>query len=157
MEKRYFTLGAADSNKLVKVVQIVFGIVCIGLALFWLIFNLRSLKSDPTLWITVLFLTGFGFYEIWAGLGQATRFIELGSGSIRLKKNIILPPVEISAQDIQKLELFPLSLVFYLKTGKRILLRFGTTFQETNEEIVDALLLFSETNNLDLEIKEDKL
>ena len=157
MEKRYFTLGAADSNKLVKVVQIVFGIVCIGLALFWLIFNLRSLKSDPTLWITVLFLTGFGFYEIWAGLGRATRFIELGSGSIRLKKNIILPPVEISAQDIQKLELFPLSLVFYLKTGKRILLRFGTTFQETNEEIVDALLLFSETNNLDLEIKEDKL
>jgi hypothetical protein len=157
MEKRYFTLGAVDSNKLVKLIQIVFGIVCIGLALFWLIFSVRSLKSDPTLWITVLFLTGFGLYEIWAGLGRATRFIEIGSGKIRLKKNVLMPPIEILAQDIKKLELFPLSLVFYLKSGKQILMRFGTTYHETNEEIVDALLLFTETYNLDLEIKEDKL
>jgi hypothetical protein len=157
MEKRYFTLGAVESNKLVRLIQIVFGIVCIGLALFWLVFNIRSLKSEPTLWITVLFLAGFGLYEIWAGVGRATRFIELGAGKIRLKKNIILPPSVIMAPDIQKMELFPLSLVFFLKSGKQILLRFGTTYQETNEEIVDALLLFSETYNVDLEVKEDKL
>jgi hypothetical protein len=157
MEKRYFTLGAVDNNKIVRLIQIIFGIVCIGIALFWMIFNVRSLKSDFTLWITVLFLTCFGLYEIWAGSGRATRFIELDQASIRLKKSIILPPVVIAATDIRKLELFPLSLVFHLTSGKTILLRFGSTYQETNEEIVDALLEFTEANNVDLEIIEDKL
>lgn len=157
MEKRYFTLGAVESNKLVKLFQIIFGIVCIGLAFFWLIFNVKALKSDFTLWITVLFLSGFGFYEVWAGIGRATRFIELGSGIIRLKKSILMPPVEIQAQEIMKLELYPLSIIFYLKSGKKILLRFGTTYQETNEEIVKSLELFSETYTVDLEVKEDKL
>jgi hypothetical protein len=157
MEKRYFTLGAVESNKLVKLFQIIFGIVCIGLALFWMIFNVRALKSDFTLWITVLFLSGFGFYQVWAGIGRATRFIELGSGNIRLKNSILMPPVDIKATEILKLELYPLSLIFLLKSGKKIRLRFGTTYHETNEEIVNALLLFSETYNVDLEIKEDKL
>jgi hypothetical protein len=157
MEKKYFLLSSAENSKLVKIIQIAFGIICIGVAVFWLIFNARSLKADKTLWITILFLTGFGVYQIWAGLGRATRFIEITSEKIRLKKSIFRPELNIASQDIQKIELFPLNLIFFLKSQKRILLRFGTSYQETNEQIKDEILAFADLNSINIEIKEEKL
>ncbi len=157
METKYFSLNSNENNNLVKAVQIMFGIVCIAVAIFWLIFNIRSLKVNGTLWITILFLTGFGFYQLWSGLGKAKRFIRIGSDTIWLRKNIILPAVELPAREIEKIELFPLNLFFYLKSKKRILLRFGTTYHDTNEKIVDEILIFAESNSINLEIKEEKL
>ena len=157
MEKKYFLLSTAENSKLVKIIQIVFGIICIAVAVFWLIFNVRSIKADKTLWITILFLTGFGVYQIWAGLGRATRFIEITSEKIRLKKSIFLPASDIAYQDIQKIELFPLNLIFFLKSQKKILLRFGTSYQETNEQIKDEILAFADLNTISIEIKEEKL
>ena len=157
MEKKYFLLSSAENSKLVKIIQVVFGIICIAVAVFWLIFNTMSLKTDKTLWITILFLTGFGVYQIWAGLGQATRFIEITSEKIRLKKSIFLPESDIASHDIQKIEIFPLNLIFFLKSQKRILLRFGTSYQETNEQIKDEILAFGDLNSINIEIKEEKL
>lgn len=157
MGKKYFSLGSFENNRLIKIIQIIFGIVCFTVAIFWLIFNIRSLKADGTLWITIIFLSGFGFYQVWAGLGQATRFIEISSDKIRLKKNIMLPAVEILPGEIQKIEVYPFNLIFYLKTKKRILLRFGTTYHETNEKIKDEILSFAELNSINTEIMEEKL
>ena len=135
MEKKYFSLGTSENNRLVKIIRIVFGVVCLAVAIFWLIFNIKSLKADGTLWITIIFLSAFGFYQIWSGLGRATTFIEIGTDNIRLKKNPILPNVEMSAGEIEKIEFFPLNVIFFLKSKKRILLRFGTTYYETNEKV----------------------
>jgi hypothetical protein len=157
MEKKYFLLSSAENSKLVKIIQIVFGIICIAVAVFWLIFNVRSLKADKTLWITIIFLTGFGVYQVWAGLGKATRFIEFSSDKIRLKKSIFLPAIDLPASDIQKIELFPLNIIFYLKSQKRILLRLGTSYQETTEQIKDEILAFADSGSVYTEIKEEKL
>lgn len=157
MGKKYFALSAVDSNRLVKIIQIVFGIFCFSVAVFWLIFNIRSLKADATLWITIVFLSGFGFYQVWAGLGMATRFIEISSDKIQLKKSILFPAAKIPAEEIQKIELYPFNLILFLKSKKRILLRFGATYQETNEKIKDEILSFAELNSIKVEIKEEKL
>jgi hypothetical protein len=157
MEKKYFLLSSAENSKLVKIIQIVFGIICIAVAVFWLIFNVRSLKADKTLWITIMFLTGFGVYQVWAGLGRATRFIEISSDKVRLKKSIFLPAIDIPAVDIQKIELFPLNLIFFLRSQKRILLRLGTSYQETTEQIKDEILTFADSSSISIEIKEEKL
>lgn len=157
METKYFSLISTENNRLVKVIQVLFGIVCFAVAIFWLIFNTGSLKADGTLWITILFLSGFGFYQVWSGLGKATRFIKIGTDKIWLKKNIMLPAVELPAGEIEKIELFPLNLFFFLKSKKRILLRFGTTYHETNEKIIDEILIFAESNSINIEIKEEKL
>lgn len=157
MGKKYFALGAVDSNRLVKIIQIVFGIVCFSVAVFWLIFNIRSLKADATLYITIVFLSGFGFYQIWAGLGMATRFIEISSDKIRLKKSILFPATMISEEEIQMIELYPFNLNIFLNSGKRIRLRFGASYQETNEKIKDEILSFAELNSIKVEIKEEKL
>lgn len=157
MEIKHFSFGTSENNRFVKIIRIVFGVVCIAVAIYWFSFNIKSLKADGTLWITIIFLTGFGFYQIWSGLGRATRFIEIAPDYIRLKKNPILPPVEMSSGEIEKIELFPLNLIFFLKSKKRILLRFGTTYHETNEMVKEEILNFAETNNIPLEIIEEKI
>jgi len=157
MEKKYFLLSSVENNRVIRIIQIVFGIVCLAVAIFWLIFNIRSLKTEGTLWITIIFLSVFGLYQVWSGLGKATRFIEISSDGIRLKRTIILPAVEMSIGDIQKIEIYPFNLIFILKAKKRLILRFSTTYQETNEKVKDELLVFGELNSIDVEFVEEKI
>jgi hypothetical protein len=157
MEIKYFSLGQTENNKLVNVFRVIFGIVCFAIAIFWIIFNFTTIESDGTVWITIIFLMGFGFYQIWSGLGKATRFIEIASGNIRLKKNAVLPPVKFNATEISSVNFYPLNVIFILISGKRIMLRFGTTFYDINEMIIDELLSFCETNNIPYEVIEEKL
>jgi hypothetical protein len=141
----------------VKIVQVAFGFVCIAVAVFWLIFNIRSMKTYGTLWITIIFLSGFGFYQIWAGIGRAIRFIEISSDTIRLKKTAVFPTVVISASEIQKIEVFPFNLIFILKTGGKNVLRFSSTYHETNEKIKEEIFRFTEINSISIENVEEKL
>jgi hypothetical protein len=157
MENKKLALASSENNKIIKIFQIAFGIVCIAIAAFWIIFNISSFKTDVTLWFPIIFLAGFGAYQVWAGLGRTAIFIEIGSDQIKLKRNPVLPPVEMSALDIEKIELFPLSLAFCLKSKKRLLLRFGTTYQDTNEKVTDEIVHFAELNNIQIEVIEDKI
>jgi hypothetical protein len=157
MGKKYFALSSVENNKVVKIIQVVFGLVCLIIAIFWLIFNIRAMKADGTLWITIIFLTGFGLYQVWAGLGKAIRFIEIDSDKIRLKKTILLPVVELSAEDIEKIDIFPLNLIIYLKAKKKIILRFSTTYYETSEKVKDEILRFAELNAINAEFVEEKI
>jgi Zn-dependent protease with chaperone function len=154
---KHFYLGAGENNRITKIFRIIFGVVCIVVAVFWLIFNINSVKSDGMLWITIVFLTGFGFYQIWSGFGLATRFIEIAPENIRLKKNSVLPPIVIAGADLERIEIFPLNVIFYLKTSKNILLRFGTTYHEDNEKILDEIIRFAESNNIPFEVIEEEL
>jgi hypothetical protein len=157
MEIRYFSLDSIEKKGFVKFVRIVFGIVCLGVAVFWLAFNLKQLKADKTLWITIFFLSGFGFYQIWAGAGKANRYIEIGPGFIRLKSNFFSPHIEMIVQEFEKIELYPLSVVFFLKGKKKKLLRFGTTYYESNRMIMDEIIDFADSNMIPYEIIQDEL
>lgn len=157
MDKKYFLLGTAEDSRIIKIIRIIFGIVCLIIAVFWIYFNITALKTDSTLWITIIFLGLFGFYQTWAGLGRAVRFIEIGSESIRLKKNAIQPPMEIKISDIEKIEIYPLNIIFHLKSKKRILLRFGTTFHDQNEIIIDEIIELAELKQISLEVIEEKI
>jgi hypothetical protein len=157
MESKYFFLGSVENNRLVKIIQIIFGFLCIAVAIYWLIFDIRSMNAGGTLWITIIFLSGFGFYQVWAGLGKATRFIEISSDKIRIKRTILLPPVELPVETIKKIEIFPFNLIFILKAEKRMFFRFSSTYTETNEKIKDEILGFAEMNSINVEIEEEKL
>ena len=157
MEKKYFALSSSDNNKIVKIIQVVFGFVCLAVAGFWLFFNIRAMRSDKTLWITIVFLSGFGFYQIWTGLGKAIRFIEISMEKISIKKTILLPPVILLPENIEKIEIYPLNLIFFLHSKKKMFLRFGTTYQDLNEQIKDEIILFAEKNSIQAEFVEEKL
>lgn len=157
MEMKHFYLGNGENSRLVKILSVIFGVVCITVAVVWLIFNLNSIKTNGMLWVTIVFLLAFGFYQIWSGLGRATRYIEISPENIRLKKNTFFAPIQMMASDIERVEIFPLNVIFYLKTPKKILLRFGTTYHEANEKILDEIIGFTESNKIPVEVIEEKL
>jgi hypothetical protein len=121
-----------------------------------MIFNIRSVKADRILWITVLFLSGFGLYQVWAGLGRASRFIQISSDKIILKKNSLLPLKGMASSEIKKIEVFPLNLIFYFQKGGKIILRFGTSYTDNIVPIKDGIEEFAAINNIDIKtITED--
>lgn len=157
METRFFSLEIRESNKLTKAFQIIFGILCIAIACFWLIYNFGAVRSDNTLWITVAFLFGFGAYMIYSGLGYAAKYIVFGNEGIKLKHNSLLPVKLMATSMIEKIEVFPLKVQFYLKSSKMILLRFGVSDTEKVEQIKDEIIKFASDNNINLVLKNEEI
>jgi hypothetical protein len=157
MDKKLFSLEIRDDNKLTKIFRIIFGLICFAIAIFWLVYNFRAVKGDRTLWITVAFLVSFGLFQIYAGFGLATKFIEISADKIRLKKNSMLQAVDLYADQIEKMELFPLKVQIYTKSGKKTLLRFGVSNPEKVEEIKDEIIKFASGNTFTFEIKNEEV
>ena len=157
MENKYFLLEIREDNRLVRVIRILFGLICCGIAIFWLYYKFTSAKSGETQWVTIAFLFFFGAFQIYSGFGLNVKFIEFSTGNIKLKKNSILPAVDLPCDQIEKIEMFPLKVVFFSKTGKKILLRFGISDPDKIEKIKAEIIRFSEDNNLNLEIKEEEI
>ena len=157
MEKRYFSLEIRDDNRLTKIFRIIFGLLCCAIAIFWMIFNFKSVKEDGTLWVTIAFLISFGVFQIYSGFGLATKFIELNTNNIRLRKNSIIPALGFPSDQIEKIELFPLKVIFFIRPGKKILLRFGISDPDKIELIKAEIIRFADSNSLNLEIKSEGL
>ena len=157
MERKYFLLEARDNSKLTKIFQLVLGILCIIVAVFWIFFNFKSLKADTTLWITIAFLLGFGLFEILAGFGKTIKYIEVCGNKINLKQNSVLPQIELKPSEIEKIEIFPLSIVFSCKKKNRHILRFGVSYSEIIEPAKNAVTEFAGLNNIAVEIRDEEM
>jgi hypothetical protein len=157
MESNYYSLELNKSNRITRIFQLVFGIICAVVAVIWAILNFNMLNSNGTLWITILLLLGFAYYQIISGLGKAEKFIEFSQSSIKLKNNSLFPVRALNAPDIRKIDAFPLNLVFFLTSGKKVILRFGTTYTDIIEPVRKSLLTFCSENNIPLEFKSEEL
>jgi hypothetical protein len=157
MENKYFLLEPKENPRAVKIFQISLGVVCIAIAIFWLIFNIKSLEADRTLWATIAFLVLFGIYEILAGLGKTARYIKTGLAGIIIKQHSVLPGVEMITNEIEKIELYPLSIKFHLKNRKKFLFRFGISYPEIISPVKDEIVEFAWSNRIPLEVINEEL
>lgn len=157
MEKKYFSLETNENSKTVKLIQIVFGIICIILAIVWVFYSPDSFKNNGTLWVTIAFLAGFGIYQVLAGLGKTDCYIETGADSVVLKQNAFLPKIELKPENLTGLEIYPLSVQFLLKNNKKIIFRFGLTKSDIINPVKDELAEFATVNNLTLEEKKEEI
>lgn len=157
MDKKYFLLETKENPKTIKLIQIVFGIICIILAFVWVFYNIKSLKSDGTLWVTIVFLIGFGGYQVFAGMGKTDRYIETGPGGIVLKQNSFLPKIELKPADLTGIEIFPLSIQFLLQENKKIIFRFGLSNTEIINPVKDEIAEFGELNGIAVVEKREEI
>ncbi len=157
MERQYFQLDPKDNPRFIRVVRTIFGILCIIIGLYWAIFHTDSLKTDPTLWITVVFLAGFGAYQIAAGFGKTSKFIDIEADRIILKHSSFLPEAEIKSTVIEKTAIYPLSICFLLKNKKKKILRFGLNNTGIINPVKDAVIQFAELNGIAFEEKKEEI
>jgi hypothetical protein len=157
MEKKTYLLETKDNPRIVRILQIIFGIVCIILALFWIIFNFSTIKGNGSAWITILFITSFGIYQILSGLGKTLKYVQTEDQRIIIKQHAVLPAIELKASDIEKIDLYPMSTWFILKTGRKIILRFGISYPEIIKPVEDSIIEFGEANGIKVEVKKEEI
>ena len=157
MESSYYSLEVNKSNRFTRIFQLIFGIVCAVLAVIWLIMNIKTLTTNGSLVLTIAFLLGFAYYLVNSGLGKGEKYIEIGRNKLKLKKNSVLPAFVINAGDILKVEMFPLNIVFILKSGKKVLMRFGTYFTDVIDPVKTAIESFCESNGVPLEVLNENI
>ena len=157
MENKIFPLGSYDTNRLVNLIRIIFGAVCVAVAVFWVIFSFKSSENPLSIWITIIFMTIFGIYQILAGLGKAQKYVSIAEDRIILRKYILVPSVIMEAAETEKIEFYTLKVRFLLKSGKAVILRFGTTYYESNEKVIDEISEYAAKNNIPVQIIEEEL
>ena len=155
MTKNRISLELRDNTRLIRFIQVVFGLVCLAISVFWLIYNIQSISGNGTLWITLAFLTGFGVFQIYSGLGYAEKYLEITERSLTVKHNSLLPAIELAPADIEAAEVFPLKVLLILTSGKRILIRLGVTDTEKIDLVKDEVTRFASEHNIPLEIRNE--
>jgi hypothetical protein len=156
MERNRFSLEAKESNRFVRIAQIIFGALCIITAAWWVVYILKS-GDGNNYWVATLFILFFGIFQIYSGLGYASRYVEFGNSEMIIKQNSIGLPYRLPVTEISNIVMLPLSVKFILKSGRTKILRFGITYSDLIDSIKDALVAFAADKNIPLEEKSEKL
>ena len=156
MENSYYSLEVNKPNKLTRLFQLIFGIVCALLAVTWIILNPDSFKWNTTL-LPVLFLSSFAWYMINSGLGKGEKYIEMERDSITVKKNSLFPARTFNAPEIEKIDIFPLSMILHLREGTKFILRFGTTYTDLIDPVKRGIEEFCSLNNIPAEFMNEEI
>ncbi len=144
MKEKYFNLDPDNKTQLVKILQVIFGILCIAATLYYLFSGIISGSSKIALLTALFFLLFFGIYQIMSGLDKTKKYFRLTHNSISFKQHSVLPVKDIQADMIDKLELYPLSIKFFLKNGKKIKFRFGISYPEIIDPVKQEVIGFAE-------------
>jgi hypothetical protein len=156
MDRKRYSLEAKESNRFVRIAQIVFGAVCIITSAWWIVFILKS-EGTNNYWVATLFMLFFGLFQIYSGLGHASRYVEISDEELIIKQNSIGLPDRMPAAEISNIEMLPLSVKFHLRSGRKRTLRFGITYSDFIDSIKDALVDFAGEKNIPLEEKSEKI
>lgn len=149
MDTILYSLEQNQSTKSGKAIRLIFGITCIVLAFCWLIINLQNDISGWYSILPLLFVALFGLYMILNGLGKTDKYIEISRDSITFKQNAIFPAKIINTIDIQRIEIHPLSIVFYQFGDRKTIFRFGTSFQEIIDPVKEAIDDFAANSSIE--------
>lgn len=149
-----YSLESRENSKLVKIMQIVFGIACIITAGWWAVFMLKSLESG-NYWMATIFMFFFGAFQIYSGLGYASKYVIVGSESLKIKKTAIGKEQVVTHGEIDKIEILPLSVKLILRSGGNITISFAVTLAGGIDIIKDALAGFGRDNKILTEEKRE--
>ena len=148
MENRKFSLEVIERNKITRVSESVFGLLCLAGA-SWYAISLQG-PSSPGLsgWLAVIFLALFGIWEILSGAGLVSRYIWIGSDQITLRHRAWKPAVTIAPSDLTEVKFKPLAVDFLITGGNVISVRLGTYYSERSAQIMEAVEEFCVENRI---------
>lgn len=151
--KRY-PLESRESSKPVRILQLIFGIVCIFIAGWWTVFILR-VPENANFWFAIIFMLLFGIFQIYSGLGYASKYLTVDSERLIIKKTVFGRTEVFAGTDIERILIFPLSVSVVLRNRRTISLRFPVTLGEGIDRVKDALAEYARDNKIMSEEKSD--
>ncbi|GEM_PF-850542 len=157
MKNTSISLDSYEVHRLIRWLQIAFGIVCIVTAAGSLFLVSGPVKSGSSFWISFVFLFCFGFYQINSGTGRGRKYLEIKDNMLIIKKTSFLPPKIIADTEIDMISVMPLSIIIRLKNRKKFTFRLGTTYTDIINPVRKAIIEFSQERNLVFEIGKEEI
>ncbi|HBE41793.1 MAG TPA: hypothetical protein DDW27_11430 [Bacteroidales bacterium] len=157
MKENYLSLDPHDQQGIMKILQVIFGIICIAVTLYYIITGIRSDQSRLTVWIGILFLLIFGIYLILSGLGKTKKYFRTRQNSISFKQHSVLPAVSLLASNIERIEIYPLSIKFFIKGRNKFIFRFGISYPEIIDPVKQEVIGFAGSKNIEIEIMDEEI
>jgi uncharacterized membrane protein YiaA len=151
-----FTLENKVTSPAVRVLQIIFGLTCIFIAGWWAVYMLSS-DGNNGYWIATLFMLGFGAFQIYSGLGHATKYIIIDDRTLIIKKTALARKTILMSGEIKMIEILPLSVNIITRADQNITISFALSIAGTIDNIKDALIAFAKKCSIKAEEKSDRL
>jgi hypothetical protein len=114
-------------------------------------------RSGLSFWISFLFLAAFGIYQINSGLGRGRRFILIDESRIIFKSIPLLPPREVRTDDIERISIFPLNILFVMKNKRNMRIRLGTIYTDVIRPLKDAVAGFADEKKIPVEFEQEDI
>lgn len=157
MGKASFSLDSYEASRIIRWLQIAFGIVCILTAALSIFLVSGPVKSGSSFWISFGFLFCFGLYQINSGTGRGRKYLEIKDNVLAIKKTSFLPPKIIADTEIDMISVMPLSIVIKLKNRSKFTIRLGTAYTDNITHIRKAIIEFSQERNLAYNIGKEEI
>lgn len=149
MADNYYSLEVHESKGLGRSLRILLGIICLGVAA-WFMYSIRgTAASVTTAWIATGFLLLFGLWLIGSGLGITQRFVRISDDKIVLRPDFYRPPVVFTAVTLKAVEFRPLIIEFF-SDKKSVRLRLGTYYPERTAAIMEAVDEFCKRHGINI-------
>jgi hypothetical protein len=153
MNERRFNIDLYETSRPGRILRVTLGALFI-VATGWFALNISGTEaSTSTAWIAVIFLFLVSLWLIASGLGYTDRYIIIAEQHITLRKNRIASPAIFTAENLKRVELMPLSVIFFTEAGK-LSLKLGTYYPEHSAAIMEAVEEFCSRNNIEMTLTE---
>jgi hypothetical protein len=157
MEEHTISLGEREDKLLVRIIIVIFGIMCIFTALWWAVFLIKFPDNEKIFWAGSIFLLLFGIYQVYAGFGFARRYIRIDNTNIIIRQNSLLPPRKIRAGEITQLEIRTYDMVFHINDSSRLRIKLGLKYPDLGQRVRDFITDYAKTNNIEIFYKNEPL
>lgn len=156
MAEKYYSLEGTRKSKPMKTVQMVFGVICEVATVYYLISAIKSEGFNLTLLAAVTFLFLFGIYQILSGMGKTEKYFKINNGMISFRQHSVLPAVSLLASNIERIEIYPLSIKFFIKGRNKFIFRFGISYPEIIDPVKQEVIGFAGSKNIEIEIMDEE-
>ena len=150
MEEQTILMGEREDKLLVRIIVIIFGIMCIFTAGWWAIFLIRYPDNEKIFWAGSIFLFLFGIYQVYAGLGFARRYVTRKKGVIIIRQNGLLPARKIQSGNITQLEIRNHDMVFHMNDSTRFRIKLGLKYPDLGQRVREFIMEYAEANKIEI-------
>ena len=157
MNKQTITLGEREDKPVVKVLIVIFGILCLFTAGWWTVFLIKYPDNENIFWAGSIFLFLFGLYQIYAGLGKAKRYIQKENDTLVTRQNSLLPAKKFEAKKIKQLEVRSMDMLIHSDEGSKYRIKLGLKYPDLGQTIKDFIIGFAEENDIEVFYKNEAL
>ena len=157
MSEQYISLGERENKLAVRIMIIIFGLLCIFTAGWWTVFLLRYPDNEKIFWAGSIFLLLFGLYQLYSGLGYARKYVKRENSNISIRQSSLLPARKLGSEQIKQLEIRSYDMVLHLNDLSRMRIKLGLRYPDLGQEVRDFIIEYAEDNNIEIFYKNDAL